>query len=181
MNILAISGSLRKNSLNSALTRVLVNSAPEGFSANTASIIDKLPFFNPDIDDIENPHDMVKQFRELLRKADGLVIVSPEYAHNIPGVLKNALDWVVASGELVNKPIVVINVSPSFMGGDKAHASLKYLVKLLSARLVEEASFLVSGAKGKFDAEGNLMDAEVILKINQVYEHFKRMHGHLNP
>lgn len=174
MNILGISGSLRKDSFNSALLQNLVDLAPDDVSIASDVLIDKLPFFNPDIDNPEKPPEMVAVFRKLLRKADGIVLVSPEYAHNISGVLKNALDWLVASGELVHKPVVVINVSTSYVGGEKAHTSLKYLVNLLSAHLLEEASFHISSATQKFDDSGKLTDEETIGKLKSVYVHFKK-------
>jgi NAD(P)H-dependent FMN reductase len=93
--------------------------APSEITFRMVDGIDRLPYFNPDIDDIENPPETVTQFRKALREADALILCSPEYAHNISGLLKNALDWVVGSGELVNKPVVVVNVSTSFMGGGK--------------------------------------------------------------
>jgi len=177
IKVYAISGSLRENSYNTALMNSLKRLAPENYTIVTTPGIGDLPYFNPDIDDIDNPPTPVRAFRKSLVEADCVVLFSPEYAHNIPGVLKNALDWLVASGELVHKPVVVTNTSTSYLGGDHAHKSLKYLVKLLSADLLEEASFSVNSAIGKFNKEMELVDEETNRRLQNIFmllnEHFK--------
>ena len=109
MNILAISGSLRSASKNTKLLHALAALDP---SITLYENIGELPHFNSDVDDAGAPQ-AVLDYREQLRAADLIVISSPEYAHGVPGVMKNALDWVVGSGELMDKPIVLINVSPA--------------------------------------------------------------------
>lgn len=162
MRILAISGSLRKGSYNSALLRAVMGEAPEGVEVILAPSLDRLPFFNPDLDDPASPRAAVGEWREALEAADALLIASPEYAHAMSGVLKNALDWVVGSGELVGKPVAVLNASPTHLGADKAHASLKYTIALLSANLVEEASMRVDAVNKKIDVQGRVTDTETL-------------------
>lgn len=108
MTILAISGSLRSASKNTKLLRALADLDP---SITLYERIGELPHFNSDVDDAGAPQPVL-DYREQLRNADLIVISSPEYAHGVPGVMKNALDWVVGSGELMEKPIVLINASP---------------------------------------------------------------------
>lgn len=162
MKILGISGSLRKGSFNTLLLEAAVNLVPANVNFEMAEPLDRLPHFNPDLDDIENPLPEVRKWREDLNSADALVIASPEYAHAISGVLKNAIDWVVGSGELVDKPVMVLNASPTHLGAEKAHAALKYTINLLSALLVEEASFQLSSVKTRFNQQGKLIDTKTI-------------------
>jgi len=107
VKILAISGSLRSASKNTSLLRALAALDP---SIALYERIGELPHFNSDIDDAGAPQSVL-DYREQLRDADLIVISSPEYAHGVPGVMKNALDWVVGSGELMEKPVVLINTS----------------------------------------------------------------------
>src|SRR5262249_47022129 len=109
VRVLAISGSLRSGSSNTILLRAAAELAPRGLCVILYGGLADLPHFNPDLDDEANPPPQVREFRDALRAADGLMICSPEYAHGVPGSLKNALDWVVGSGELSGKPVALIN------------------------------------------------------------------------
>lgn len=108
-----------------------------------------LPHFNPDLD-VEPAPPAVGTFREQLRWADAVVISSPEYAHGVPGSLKNALDWVVGSGELVEKPVALLNASPM---STFAQASLAETLRTMSAVVLEEASVTVPLRGSKLGAE----------------------------
>src|SRR5689334_21091239 len=108
IRVLAISGSLRRASSNSALVTASVHVAPDDVHFSLFHGLAELPPFNPDYDSEDTP-ETVTCFRAELRTCDAVLISSPEYAHGIPGVLKNALDWLVGSGELVDKPIALIN------------------------------------------------------------------------
>jgi NAD(P)H-dependent FMN reductase len=123
MKIVAICGSLRAQSSNLALLRAAQRLAPEGIDLTIYEGLEKLPHFNPD-DDEEGamPPHAVAELRSLLAAADGILISSPEYAHGVPGSLKNALDWLVSDGALVDKPIALISASP--VGGQYAQGSL---------------------------------------------------------
>src|SRR5690349_783719 len=98
MRIFAISGSLRASSLNTAVLQAAVALAPPGVEIVLYDGLSRLPHFNPDVDG-EIALAPVADWRTRLRAADGVLISSPEYAHGVPGSLKNALDWVVGSGE----------------------------------------------------------------------------------
>jgi len=99
MKILGISGSLRAASVNTALLRTAATLTPYGVTLIIYEGIGNLPHFNPELDKEPLPL-AVTSFRSQLNISAGVIISSPEYAHGIPGVLKNALDWLVASGEL---------------------------------------------------------------------------------
>src|SRR5215510_1063207 len=113
MQILAISGSLRADSSNAALLRAAAACAPDGMEFRFYDRqLGGLPHFNPDLDGegaVAPP--AVAELRALLGAADGVLICTPEYAHGIPGALKNALDWIVSSGELERKPVALIVAS----------------------------------------------------------------------
>lgn len=95
-----------------------------------------LPHFNPDLD-VEPFPEAVVPWLAALRNADAVVISSPEYARGVPGVLKNALDWVVGSGEFVSKPVVLVNLSPMAV---HAHKSLVETLSTMMAHVIEASS-----------------------------------------
>jgi chromate reductase len=144
MKLLAISGSLRQVSSNTALLRAAAALAPEGVEIVLYDGLGGLPHFNPDLEEDEPP--VVTAFRVLVREADGLLISSPEYAHGVPGVLKNALDWLVGGSEFVGKPVALFNASSP--ASPYAQASLMETVRIMSGHLVEEA-FVEVNLRGK--------------------------------
>ena len=107
MRVLAISGSLRRASTNTAALEALARLAPEGVKVLVYRDLAKLPPFNPDDDVEDRPKpEPVETLRTLVGASDAIVIAAPEYAHGVPGVLKNALDWLVASETFAGKPVV---------------------------------------------------------------------------
>ena len=135
MKIFAISGSLRAASLNSALLRAVARLAPANIIVELYTDLGNLPLFNPDLEHTDPPS--VANLRAQILAADVLLIASPEYAHGISGVLKNALDWMVGCEAFVNKPVALFNASPR---ATVAQASLKEIIRIMSAIVVEEAS-----------------------------------------
>jgi chromate reductase, NAD(P)H dehydrogenase (quinone) len=153
IRILAISGSLRASSSNTALLQAAAASAPQGIEVSLYDGLGELPHFNPDLDS-ETPPAAVARWRSALVSADGVVFSVPEYAHGVPGVLKNSLDWVVGSGELVNKPVTLFNASAR---GTYAQASLTETLTVMSAKVVHEAS--VTADPGMTAAVRSALDA----------------------
>lgn len=127
MKIVAISGSLRAASSNTALVRAALASPPPGVETMLYDGLASLPHFSPELDGDAAPAS-VWNFRAQIASADGVLICTPEYAYGIPGSLKNALDWLVTSGELWRKPVAVLSASPSALGGEKAHAPVAHAV-----------------------------------------------------
>jgi len=132
MKIIAICGSLRARSSNLALLRAAAKIAAgvviyEGLA--------NLPHFNPD-DDEEGatPPPEVASLRAMLAAADGILISTPEYAHGLPGSLKNMLDWLVSDGALVDKPVAILSASP--IGGQFAQTSLVETLRTMNWRVV---------------------------------------------
>jgi len=132
MKIIAICGSLRARSSNLALLRAAAKIAAE---VQIYDGLATLPHFNPD-DDEEGatPPPEVASLRALLASADGILISTPEYAHGLPGSLKNMLDWLVSDGALVDKPVAVLSASP--VGGQFAQASLVETLRTMNWRVV---------------------------------------------
>lgn len=138
MNVLAISGSLRAASLNSALLRAAARLAESGMTIEMYEELGALPLFNPDAAATDLP--VVERLRKKIISADALLIASPEYAHGVTGSLKNALDWMVGNESFVGKPVELWNASPRAV---HAHASLQEILTVMSARLIGHASIAV--------------------------------------
>jgi len=173
MRILAISGSLRNASSNTQALRALTSLAPEGIRIELYKGIGDLPHFNPDLDG-DVPPAAVADFRAALASADGVVFSSPEYAHGVPGVLKNALDWVVGSGEFYEKPVAIINASPRAV---HALASLTETLTMMGARIVPEASIAVP-LLGRAMPEGEIpADAEIAAALRKAVADFAQAIG----
>ncbi|MFN2375269.1 MAG: NADPH-dependent FMN reductase [Candidatus Binatia bacterium] len=165
MDILAISGSLKATSTNSALLRAAAALAPATMSFSFYDRqIGELPHFQPDLDEEGSiPPPAVADFRAQLARADGLLISCPEYAHGVPGAFKNALDWVVSSSEVTGKPTVLLMAGPG--GATQAWAALTPTLRVMGFDLVFEASLVV--ARRHFDGEGRLLDADLAAEVTR--------------
>ncbi|HTO34396.1 MAG TPA: NADPH-dependent FMN reductase [Pararhizobium sp.] len=136
----ALCGSLRKASSNRALLEALRDVAPADITIDICELIGDLPIFNPDREANDMPA-AVLALAARIRVADGLIVSSPEYAHGIPGGLKNALDWLVSRDEIPHKPVMLIHAS--HRGGD-ALGALTEVLKTISVRLVDESFFRIN-------------------------------------
>ncbi|HSC48572.1 MAG TPA: NADPH-dependent FMN reductase [Gammaproteobacteria bacterium] len=145
--LLAISGSLRADSTNTALLRAAAAAAPPGIEIEIYAGLGELPPFNPDLDG--DTALAVRAFRAKVLAADGLIIASPEYAHGVPGALKNALDWAVSWEEFPGKPVALWHTSPY---GEHAKAALAEILKTMSSCLISAAALDVN-LRGKKPAE----------------------------
>lgn len=172
--ILCISGSLRPNSTNTNILRAIPQLATwPDVSFSIYEGLDKLPYFSPELDvEGATPAATVADLRAQLKAADAVIVCTPEYAFGVPGVLKNALDWIVSSGEFVDKPTAVISASPMMTGGDKANASLVQTLKVMTAIISSDSILTIPTVRTKIDAEGNIIDE--VLKGELV-----RIVGHL--
>ena len=163
MRVLAISGSLRKASINSALCHAAVRLAPAGVRVTAFSELGDLPLFNPDLE--AAPPLSVGRFREAVGSADALLIASPEYAHGISGPLKNALDWLVGFEGTVGKPIALVNTSPRAHHADE---SLREVLLTMSTVVVPEASPSIPLLGGATTEEAMLDSPEVRAAIERL-------------
>jgi chromate reductase len=164
--ILAISGSLRSGSTNHNILKYLGELLPPYISYSIYDELALIPPFDPGLDneDVAQP---VVRFRKLLNEVDGVIICTPEYAFGVPGQLKNMLDWMVSSGSLVDKPVALITAS---LGGEHAHASLLLTLGALSAKIIDDATLVISFIRSKMDNNGNLINEEAVKNLNKVLQ-----------
>ena len=161
--ILAISGSLRRESVNSAALRAAATAAArEGVEVAIDGSLRELPHFDPDLEAV--PPAAVRRFTAACEQAAGALLAVPEYAFGIPGAFKNALDWTVRSGSLYRKPITVLSVAPLGRGGH-VRAALDAVLQALTAEVVHQ-SVPVSAADR--DARGEIVDPDVVDALGAV-------------
>jgi chromate reductase, NAD(P)H dehydrogenase (quinone) len=134
MKVLAFCGSLRRVSMNAALLRATARLAPAGMAIELFDGLGSLPLFNPELE-ADMPVAVARMHR-VIDGCDALLIASPEYAHGITGVLKNALDWLVSYEGFVHKPVAIFNASPRSVHAD---AALREILVTMSARLIAAA------------------------------------------
>jgi NAD(P)H-dependent FMN reductase len=167
MRILAISGSLKPASTNSSLLRAAARLAPEAEFTFFDRQIGELPHFRADLDEegAAAPPG-VAAFRALLAQADAVLISCPEYAHGVPGSFKNALDWIVSSGEFTDKPVALLMAGPG--GATQAWAALTPTLRVMGCKLVFEASLVV--ARRHFTDDGVLDDAGIEAELRRALD-----------
>jgi chromate reductase len=166
IRILAISGSLRARSSNTAILRAFTGLVPPHVEVELEASLAALPHFNPDLDgEGAIPPATVAAFRTRLAAADGVVICSPEYAHGVPGALKNALDWLVSVSGLAGKPAVVIGASPS--GGEWAYAQLTEILSTMAWRVLTESSLRVQFSQGLLSPSGEVSDPALLAALRK--------------
>lgn len=165
--VLGISGSVRENSSNTVVLNTIASLLP----INTEYIFYKnllsIPPFNPDAD---NEIPSVKELRDLVSKADLIVICTPEYAFGVPGVLKNALDWLVQSGEFNEKIVFAISVSPLGSGGEKCLFSLAQTLTALGTQIRTETCLSIPIINSKLNQEKEIIDLDLISKFQKMID-----------
>lgn len=109
-----------------------------------------------------------------IKTSDGVFICLLEYGNGVPGALKNALDWLVSSGEFVNKPTAVISTSPSPMGGNLAHASLLLTLQMINAEIVDNGKVILPHITLKLDREGVITNAEARQELQALLQGLKQ-------
>ncbi|TSE13720.1 NAD(P)H-dependent oxidoreductase [Mesorhizobium intechi] len=135
LNLLAISGSLRAASTNSALVAALARNAPAGCRVTVHDGLGRLPIFNPDDEGERTPREAAELI-DAVTGADGIIVSCPEYAHGVPGGLKNALDWLVSRDAAIAKPAMLAHASPRSLF---ARAALAEIMRTMSFALYEDA------------------------------------------
>jgi len=161
MKILALSGSLRRESFNTALAYAARELAPDGVEVEVYEGLGLIPHYDQDLDheDVETP-ESVADLRRRIEEADALLVITPEYNGSITGVLKNAIDWASARHRgswLRNKTVAVAGATTGQYGAIWAQQDLKRVLGIAGARVVG-GELPVSTAHEKFDAHGRLVD-----------------------
>lgn len=171
--ILGISGSLREASYNSGLLRAARDLHPEHIEiAGIAGI----PLFNAD-QEAQGMPAAVAELRQRILATDGLLLVSPEYNNSVPGVAKNAIDWLSrASSDTGNvfkgKAVAITGATPGGFGTIMGQSAWLPVMRALRARIWTGGRLLVSGAGNHFDERGNLVDEELRMRLDSFLEGF---------
>ena len=171
-HILCISGSARTRSTNTILLRAIAAHCADLARFGEAPRVDMLPVFSPDYEGDQTPAGVLT-FARSVGEADGLLIAAPEYAHGIPGGLKNALDWLVSRSEFPDKPVMMVHAS---VRGAHAKAALAEVLRTMSARLISDDGFSLH-LMGKSDEEMRVMLDAARADMRGMMERFVRMIG----
>jgi chromate reductase len=164
VRILGFAGSLRQGSYNRALLRAAQGAAPEGMTIEVFDLI-SVPLYNADVEAGGDPEG-VAAFKAAIRAADGVLMVTPEYNHGVPGVMKNAVDWASRpprDAPLGGKPVGIIGASPGMTGSARGQSQLRQAFEFTNSFCMPQPEVLVFRAHEKFDADGKLTD-EATLK-----------------
>jgi chromate reductase len=158
VNVLGISGSLRKGSFNTALLSIARQAAPEGMVITDADI-SAFPVYNEDIYSEGFPGAVVA-FREQIAAADALLITTPEYNYGMSGVIKNAIDWASRPPEqpFSGKPVALMGASAGKLGTALAQQQVRQALVGLNGRIVSQPQVYIGGATKIFDQDGDLSD-----------------------
>lgn len=159
MKILAFCGSLRQASYNRAALRAAIELAPPGTEVEIAEIAD-LPHYDADLQGQGFP-EAVRRIERQLRAADAVLFASPEYNYSVPGVLKNAIDWLsrLPDPPLAGKPAAILGASMGAIGTARMQYHLRQIAVFLDLRLMNKPEVMIGTAQERFDAEGRLTDA----------------------
>lgn len=171
LNIIAISGSLRAASTNSALVAALARNAPVGCQVTVYDRLGHLPIFNPD-DEGENTPPEASALIDAVTSADGFIVSCPEYAHGVPGGLKNALDWLVSRDAAVGKPAMLVHASPRSLF---ARAALAEIMRTMSFALYEDVALEIALlGKKPSEVEAILAEAANVLAMGDALAAFAK-------
>jgi chromate reductase len=173
LHILGIAGSIRKGSLNAGLLAAAQEMLPAGMDMEIADI-SAIPLYNQDVAAGGTP-EAVKNFKDQIRSADGLLIATPEYNYSVPGVLKNALDWASRPAQeqvFSGKPLAIMGAGGR-MGTSRAQYHLRQIAVYLNMYPLNRPEVMIQQAREKFDSEGCLVDEAARQEIKNLLVAFK--------
>jgi chromate reductase len=175
LRVFSICGSLRKGSFNAALQRTLPELAPPAMSIESLSGIGDMPLYNADVQ-AEGFPKPVTVMADAIRKADGLIFCTPEYNYSIPGVLKNAIDWLsrIEDQPFAGKPVLLQSASGGALGGARMQYHLRQVMVFVDALVFNRPEVFVGLAQNKFDAELKLADQGTRDVVKQQLEGFEK-------
>lgn len=169
MKILAIAGSTRHNSSNFKILKFISENINSQFNVEIFEGLAEIPHFNPDFD-TDNPPENVVSFRDKIMSADGILICTPEYVFSLPGSLKNALEWCVSTTIFSKKKVGLITASAS---GKMGHEQLLLIMKTLETEFEKDQQLLISGIRGKMDADGKIINSETVIALQNFIQKFE--------
>jgi len=174
ISVLGVAGSLRQGSFNRALLRAAQAAAPEGLRLEIFDLA-AVPLYNGDVEAAGDPAG-VAAFKAAIRAADGVLMVTPEYNHGVPGVMKNAVDWASRPPQdaaLARKPVGIIGASPGQTGSARGQSQLRQAFEFTNSYCMPQPELLVFKAHEKFDAQGRLTDQATAQYLARYLEAFK--------
>jgi chromate reductase, NAD(P)H dehydrogenase (quinone) len=172
MKIIAISGALRKASTNTGLCRALAEVAPAGVSVEITTL-HGIPLYDGDLEATSGKPEAVKALDAKIRAADGVVISTPEYNFSIPGVLKNATDWLSRGGSPFKwRRVGVIGAADGPLGTGRSQYHLRQNLQGMEAIVMPKPEFFAGHASEKFDKDGNLTDPDSRLRLGKWLESY---------
>ncbi len=176
LNVISIDGSLRKGSFNAALARTLPKLAPPGMTIGAAPPWNTFPIYNADDQTSSGFPAPVQVLGEAVRKADGVVIVSPEYNYGLPGGLKNAIDWLsrLEIQPFKDKPVAIQSATAGPLGGARVQYQWRQVFVFLDAHVFLRPEVFVGVAQNKFDDKLELKDQATIDFIKQQLAAFEK-------
>jgi chromate reductase len=166
--IFSISGSLRSSSSNHNILKFLGTMVPADINYTIYGDLAQIPPFDPGLDN-ETPPEAVTELRNAIAQSDAVIICTPEYAFGVPGQLKNALDWLVSSSTLVDKPVALITASSV---GENAHKALLLILGALSANVIAEATLLIPFIRAKMGTDGNITNEATRNNLENAFNAF---------
>lgn len=173
LRVLAYAGSLRQASYNRGLLRAAQALAPEGMAMETFDLAG-IPLYNGDVEAVGDPP-AVAAFKQAIRAADAVLMVTPEYNHGVPGVMKNALDWAsrpARDAALDGKPVGIIGASQGMTGSARGQSQLRQAFEFTNSYCMPQPELLVARAHEKFDDAGNLSDEATAKYLRRYLEAF---------
>lgn len=175
ISVLALCGSLRQESFNKKLMHQAIQVAPRELEFSLGNLSD-LPLYNEDIKNAGFPNS-VDRLNQLLIDADAILMVTPEYNYSIPGVLKNAIDWLsrYQPQGFYNKPVAIMGASPGRMGTCRCQYHLRQVMVFLNAWVLNEPEIMLSDASRAFDHQGRLNDPKLVELVQKQMQSLKRM------
>jgi chromate reductase len=168
MQILGIAGSLRAASLNRSLLRAAKELAPDGVQIEIFDLA-PIPLYNGDVETTGDPQP-VAAFKQAIRAADAVLMVTPEYNHGVPGVMKNAVDWASRpprNAPLNGKPVGIIGASPGMTGSARGQSQLRQAFEFTNSYCMPQPEILIARAHEKFDTQGKLTDEKTAEFLKQ--------------
>ncbi|REH39111.1 chromate reductase [Paraperlucidibaca baekdonensis] len=159
IHVLTISGSLRNASLNTQALRAAEQLAPDGMVFSHADL-HGLPHYDQDLRDAEIPEAVIRLDAQV-RAADALLIATPEYNYSIPGVLKDAIDWLsrMPDQPLNGKPAALLSASMGALGGVRAQYHLRQMLIYINVHVLNRPEIMIASAHERFDSQGQLIHA----------------------